>query len=311
MRALSFGLIALCLASLAGCTAGDGSGEDEPFRVRNAQFFSGALPGFVPTGDSERTPRLTGIETANLAVRQGQGAKVFSGRAERDASSIAIVLDGVGTGYWVIPTGVVDAATGELTWTLSADFDLTIRPGAYTVRVVAIDETGQAGDQLLQPLCISGRVPDNGRACDDQREPPRAVISLQWDTNVDLDVQVVASDGSILDAKHPTGSGAESFTGATLDRDSNAACAIDGIRTENVVWNDAWPEGRYHVFANLFDACGAASVRFSVNLYSAESNEDGTADVLVRHLRRTGELLEMAVDPRATRGLFITEVSFQ
>jgi hypothetical protein len=256
---------------------------------------------------------LTGIETANLEVRQGQGAKVISGRAERDASSVAIALAGVGTGYWVVPTGVLDAATGELTWSVSADFDVTIRPGQYTVRVVAIDEAGKAGEQLSQSLCILGRVPDNGRACDDQAQPPRAVISLQWDTNVDLDLQVVAPDGSVLDAKHPTGSGAAAFASATLDRDSNAACAVDGIRTENVVWNDEWPEGRYHVFANLFDACGEASVRFSVSVYSAESSadDDVAADMLARRLRRSGELLDMAVDPRAARGLFVTDVAFE
>lgn len=294
---------------LIGCAAGD-SGNEQAFRVRAGQFFDGTLPGFLPTGKSDRTPRVTSFETANLTVRQGQGGKAFSGRADKDTSSIGISLDGVGSGYWVVPIGSIDTTTNELSWSVSADFGQNILPGRYALRVVAIDGAGVAGDQLVQDLCVTGRVSDNGRACDDSIAPPQVVISLQWDTDADLDLEVVAPSGAHLGAKHTSVDGDEADAAAYLDRDSNSACVIDNIRTENLVWNDESPTGKYHVYVNLFDSCKEPSVRFSINVYTAEDPENGEASYLVRRMRRTGELLDIAADPRATNPLFITDVTF-
>jgi hypothetical protein len=302
-------LWALAALALFGCDAGD-SGGGQGFRVRGGQFFEGTLPGYLPTGNSERTPRVTSFETSNLTVRQGQGAKSFSGRADRDASAMAISLDGVSSGYWVVPIGSVDTATNELSWSVSSDFDQHILPGRYALRVVAIDGAGVAGDQLLQDLCVLGRVPDNGRACADDVAPPRVVVSLQWDTNADLDLEIVAPSGAHLGAKHTSVDGDEADAAAYLDRDSNAACVSDNIRTENLIWNDESPVGKYHVYVNLFDACKQPSVRFSLNVYTAEDPENGDASYLVRRMRRSGELLDIAADPRATNPLFITDVTF-
>lgn len=292
-----------------GCAAGD-SGNDQAFRVRGGQFFDGTLPGFLPTGKSDRTPRITSFETANLKLRQGQTAKAFSGRADKDTSAIGIALDGVGDGYWVVPVGSIDTTTNELSWSLSADFGQGIFPGRYALRLVAIDAAGVAGDQLLQDLCVVGRVPDNGRACDDDAEPPQVVISLQWDTNADLDLELVAPSGAHLGAKHTSADGEQADAAAYLDRDSNSACIIDNIRTENLVWNDESPVGKYHVYVNLFDACKQSSVRFSIQVYTAEDPGNGDTSYLVRRMRRTGELLDSAADPRATNPLFITDVTF-
>lgn len=293
----------------AACASG-GSGADQPFRVRGAQFFEGELPGFLPSERSERSPRVTSFETANLRVRQGQGGKAFSGRADGDTSSIAVALDGVSTGYWVLPIGSVDAVTNELSWSVSADFGRSILPGRYTLGIVAIDGAGVAGDQLLQELCVLGRVPDNGRACSDTAEPPNVVISLQWDNNADLDLTVVSPSGARLGAKHTAADGDEADETSKLDRDSNAACVTDNIRTENLVWNETSPTGTHHVYVNLFDACKQPAVRFSVDVYTPEDPGTGDASYLVRRLRRTGELLEISADPLATRPLFITDVTF-
>jgi hypothetical protein len=303
------GWSSLALVCFVGCAAGD-SGSEQAFRIKSGQFFEGTLPGFLPTGKTERTPRVTSFETANLTVRQGQGGKAFSGRADRDTSSVGIALDGVGSGYWVVPVGSVDTTTSELSWSASADFGQHILPGRYALRVVAIDGAGVAGDQLVQDLCVAGRVPDNGRSCSDSAEPPRVVVSLQWDSNADLDLEIVAPSGARLGAKHTAVDGDEADAAAYLDRDSNSACVIDGIRTENLVWNDESPVGKYHVYVNLFDACKQPSVRFSIDVYTAEDPENGDASYLVRRMRRTGELLDLAADPRATNPLFITDLTF-
>src|SRR5690349_3189956 len=178
MRRVRQSFLTLVLLTAAGCASGE-SGADDQFRVRGAQFIQGAIPGYWPTSSSERTPRVTSIDTANLTVRQGQGAKPIAGHADHDASSIALALDGVSTGYWVVPTGVVDLTTNDLTWSVSTDFGQNIVPGRYALITVAIDDSGTAGDQRVIDLCVAGRVPDNGRACSDQAELPLAVVSLQ------------------------------------------------------------------------------------------------------------------------------------
>jgi uncharacterized protein YfaP (DUF2135 family) len=148
-------------------------------------------------------------------------------------------------------------------------------------------------------------VPDNGSACSADKTPPQAVISLQWDANVDLDLQVIGPDGERVGAKSTAAD--SGVPTAKLDRDSNANCQVDGLRTENVVWTDDAPLGVYNVYVNLFDACKQPSVRFSVEVLTWDGNPES---LLQRRVRKSGELLENAAQPGADRGLFVTQVSF-
>lgn len=308
MRTSSALVLVMALA-WASCASED-RGLEEPFRVRGAEFFEGALPGVAD--DSEAAPRLTALQTANLNIRQGEGDHAFLGQADPEASAVAITLDGpsASSGYWVVPTGAIDAVTNEVTWTARADFDIELRPGRYTVRAVAIHENGKPGNQVSQPVCVAGRVPDNGRACSDDKQPPRTVVSLQWDTNVDLDLLLEAEDGTIISPKRPVPEPGTLAEGAELDRDSNAGCLIDGIRTENVVWNEIMPVGRYRAYVNMFDACQQPTVHFVLNVYTAVPTGEETADVLARQLHRAGQLLQMSADPRAALGSYITDLNF-
>ena len=315
------------LLALTGC-AQQTSGVAEPFRVRDAQFIEGSLPG-SPPGSMEKTdasdaeqgsdedspPRVTAIETFNLDVFQGQGGKAFRGRASRTASAVLLAFEGAQNGYWVVPTGSPDPATDELTWSAVTDFDISLKSGKHALRVVAVDDSGHAGTQLALNVCVTGRVPDNHSACYPDKPPPRAVISLQWDVNADLDLQVVDADDHVIDAKHPNSAGPNADGGmpetsaAMLDRDSNAGCAIDGIRTENLVWNTEPPEGRYRIYVNMFDACKQPAVHFQLAVYSAREDDDA-AQFMKPRLLRSGELLDLASDPAADRGLFVAEINF-
>jgi hypothetical protein len=320
-------LLGLSWSMLLGCEQAK-SGVAEPFRVRDAQFVQGALPGERPrmqgaggasatdAGASQGPPSITSLETFNLDVFQGQGGKAFRGRASSHASAVLLALEGAGSGYWVVPTGAPDPATDELTWSAVTDFDIGIKTGKHALRVVAIDEQGGAGVQLELSVCVTGRVPDNRSACNPDKQPPRAVISLQWDVNADLDLLVVDSEGQVIDAKHPStvspsaDAGTANGEGAMLDRDSNAGCAIDGLRTENLVWNTIAPEGRYGIYVNLFDACKQPAVRFRVFVYVAPGEDEPASRFWTPRLQRSGELLDLATNPAPDRGLFIAEFVF-
>lgn len=97
-------------------------------------------------------------------------------------------------------------------------------------------------------------------------------VSLSWskgpkdkDADLDLHVQVPVL-GDSTDIYY----GNRSAAGGTLDLDSNAACAIDDVRSENISWGaNAPPAGSYKVRVDLWSACAmtnADTVRFLVTL---------------------------------------------
>lgn len=299
------------------------NGADEPFRIRDAQFVRAPLPGKAPkqaastqgTGGAAASggPQITALMTFNSVVTQGQGGKAFTGRASKSGVAVALALKGVSAGYWVTPLGTIDPLSGESTWTVSSDFDRDLKPGSYQLLVTAIDEHGVAGQQLALTLCVDGRVPDNKKVCNSELPLPKAVISLSWDTNVDLDLQVAIPGGRLVDSKHPLtelpdgGMLADEVGG--LDRDSNAGCIVDGIRTENLAWQNVKPSGLYRIYANLFDACKQPAVRFRVEVYTAITDDNGD-EHLKQWVARGGELLELSANGGSARGLLVTEFKF-
>jgi hypothetical protein len=301
---------ALPLLLLLACGTRNESGLDQPFRVRNAAFVQGELP----KGSGRAS--VTVVETLNNVVFPAQAGKRISGRTTKGAATVAMRFKDLGTGFYRIVTENPDpAAQGELTWNATLDFARDVPSGLYALQLVAFDAAGQPGELREVPLCISSAVPDNLSACDPKIAPPAAVISLHWDTNVDLDLQVVTPDGKTIDPKHPTTAPnvdggvdpavlASPRTGR-IDRDSNPYCAVDGLRRESIVWQGAPQPGTYLVYANLFDACGQASVRFTVTLYL---NDGGK---LVEKVAQSGQLLAGDANGGSRVGLYLTDLNFE
>jgi hypothetical protein len=301
--ARSLVLLAL-LVSCAGERSPSGIGE--PIRVRNGVLKEGPLP-------AGPGPAITAIETASTVLRPGQGEKTLSGRASPGASAIALALGGRGNGYWLVGVDGPDPLNaGELGWQALVEIARDVPPGLADLLVVAIDASGVAGPVRSLPVCIPGALPDNLNACDRNLAPPAAVVSLSWDTPVDLDLVVVAPDGRVIDAKHPRvlpGADGGAATTSAIDRDSNGACVLDRIQRENLVFQEAPPPGSYLVFANLFDACGRAPVHFRVAVSERQPSGDGTLS-LVETLARDGVLLGVDANGGSRLGTYVTEVTF-
>lgn len=330
-------------------------GVEEPFRVEEpsglpqAQFFKGKLPGAPPPtgtgrptpppkkdggetadGGSEAPPHLVDFSIPAGTAYQGEGGVSVNGSATPNAFSVGLELDGVGTGYWVIPVGAI-APEGNRVWSASCDFDASIPTGNHKLLGVAFDQNGNAGQQFAQRICIGSRLPDNLNSCPNSRGhapfPPDAVIALTWDTEVDLDLQVLTPGGVLVDPKHPLlteldASAAKSLQGSSgapphydgINRDSNANCNIDGIREEDLVFYNGRPRDNYQIFVNLFAACGQPAVHFRLEIWAAAGLVDGGSR-LVRYYPRPedpqgGELLDISANGGAARGLFVTEFPF-
>jgi hypothetical protein len=107
------------------------------------------------------------------------------------------------------------------------------------------------------------------------------VISLDWDTEADLDLHVqLPSDGDAgvneIWSRKPSGlpfgsAGASVDSGMQagyLDFDSNSMCVIDGRREENVIFPTAAPNGRYIVRVDTFSLCAETTARWRVSVFT-------------------------------------------
>jgi hypothetical protein len=301
----------LLLYSFAACSGTPSrSGLAEPIRVREGVFHQGSLVG----GDAPS--QVTAFEYANGIISWEQAGKSLVGRTTADAYAVAIRFLDLGTGSWVVPVGAIDpTANGERIWSLTADFGRDIPPGPQRLQLVPIAENGVAGRETQFEICVLSDLPDNLATCDSSRSPPAAVVSLVWDSEVDLDLVVQTPEGKIVDWRHPStvlATGGRIDSGALkgptvgiLNRNSNADCVIDSIRREDLVWQGTPLPGTWKVYANLFSACGQPAVSFRAAVYRV-----GAAGGLVEDQQAAGQLGALAANGGTRLGLLLLEVAF-
>jgi hypothetical protein len=85
-------------------------------------------------------------------------------------------------------------------------------------------------------------------------------VSVSWDADSDIDLHVVDPFNDEVYFEQP-----EVDSGGRLDLDSNAECAIDHKRNENVTWATA-PPGPYLVRVDYWSNCGVARTRYVVTV---------------------------------------------
>ena len=285
MRAFAFGVCALCSFGLAACGDSEAapSGLAEPMRVSNGQFFLGSFPRSDDAGPT----------ISQLMFRNTYPAKSIAGSATSSAQTVALAIEGLGSGYWLVPVGAPDLVVpGTFTWTASTEFSASIPPGPHNLLAAASAEDGKVGPVTSQTLLIKSLLPTG-----------HVVASLTWGADVDLDLHIEAPGGKELFSKHPNTiasdeTGAPVSGSGLLDRDSLAACVPDGVRAENVVWSGPPATGVYFVRVDMFNACSKPAATFKFNLYV-----DGKSV-----LERTGRLLDMDADGGGEgSGLFVTQ----
>ncbi len=313
---------AVALLGLVGGCSGEPltPGFEEPLRLAGAQFFEGPLPGSPPltaddlnAGVKPESPTVISVTLGNALIPPREAGRSLSGLASPDSSALGVRFADLGSGYWLLPTGSADPVSdGALEWRFSAAFAGGVSPGRHELLLAAIDGSGRAGNQAGITLCLLPEVPDNGNVCNPTTAPPDLVVSLGWDSAVDLDLRVVTPDGKVVDPKHPTTAvkGKDGKLDITakgigqLDYDSYAACRPDGHRRENLIFQSSPPAGTYLVYAGLFDACGKPGVTFDVSIHVASSTSDGVRPV--ETFRQSAQLSAVQADGGAKLGTYIT-----
>jgi hypothetical protein len=310
----------LLLASCAGEQVSRNTGLGEPVRVESGQFIPGALPGLQQSDasvDAGTGPQVTDVNVANTAIEQGEPGLVLSGHATTDAQTVGVRFADMGTGYWVVPVGAPDPSdNGLLTWQFSADFGRGLPPGFHDLDFVAIGAGGSSGTQSDLDVCLDTPVPDNLNICVPKRAPPAVVLSLTWDSPVDLDLIVQTPTGAVIGGKTATSHAPDAGVAANKsngvpDRDSNRDCVIDNIDQEDIVWQSTPPTGNYQVWADLFMACGQPAVRFSVSLWLAQVQADGNQKLVQQPPLAQGLLTADQATGGSGTGLFVGDFALR
>ncbi len=87
--------------------------------------------------------------------------------------------------------------------------------------------------------------------------------NVTWDTPADVDLHLIDPSG-----KEIYYASRNSPTGGQLDLDSNAGCATDGPRAENIFWGDGIivPHGEYILRVDYWSSCDAPSTNYTVTI---------------------------------------------
>jgi hypothetical protein len=295
----------------------------EPITVNGAQFVPGSLPGTPPVdggsvmdngfdAGSNEPLEVTYLESPNPLAIPGAAGKSFSGRVTQSAVAVGMRFPDLGTGYWVTPLGAPDPEfPGELTWSVSMSFNSNIPTGFHDLRFTALDGNGNASPQADIEICAASRIPDNHNSCYPNIAPPSAVFTLMWDADVDLDLQVTTPDGRVVDPKHPAtvdpDGGAVPANAGVIDRDSLANCVPDGLRQEDLVFQQP-PSGTYQIAVNLFSACNKAGTTFTVIVNQAAGTVPNSH--LQQTFRRGGEMQGFEANGGLSPGLFFVSYPF-
>jgi hypothetical protein len=271
--ALTGASIAL-LALGAGCEgASSDPGLGALMRASGAQYAPGEL---LSAMDAEG-PTVTLVSTNSTIVTPGLSRNIL-GSAMGSATGIQVGLEG-DNAHWILPTGSLDTdQPGNITFQTTLSFASDLPSGMRKLIFRAVDATGNVGASRDLGIRIQPQIPKG-----------TLVVSLDWDTEADLDLHVTVPNATepdvpvIVWAKEPLALPTSKADGTTiphtaaelagagfLDFDSNSMCVIDGRRQENLIFPEGTPaapaipppSGTYEVRVDAASLCGQGVARW-------------------------------------------------
>jgi len=130
--------------------------------------------------------------------------------------------------------------------------------------VRATDAAGRFGPPRRQTLTALPIAPSRAAAGE-------LVVTLTWDSSADVDLHVLDPANEEIfrgapSSRDPFGESGTGVSYGTLDVDSNADCAGDELRQEDVTWAQPPPRGHYSVRVDTKSLCGSAAARWNVRV---------------------------------------------
>ncbi|MEX1367193.1 MAG: hypothetical protein AB1Z98_28965 [Nannocystaceae bacterium] len=233
-----------------------GPGLDLQVRAAPAQLRRGGL------APDEGGPPVSQVLRPQPEITRGDATVQLRGRLGPGGVSLHLQAEGDDDHWLVAPDGYDFVVTDELLWGTQLEFSHAIAGDRVGLRLQAVDARGRAGPVQTVDFVVLPDMP-----------PSQLLVSLGWNSAVDLDLYVELPDGTIVGPKNPTSNeptdGVVPPPDAWMDSgvypyDSNQQCRLDLRNREDVVWVRPPPSGTYRVYVHLFSPCDAPSVDFQV-----------------------------------------------
>jgi hypothetical protein len=245
IRRATLWTIAVTAALCAGFACGGGGGKNNAgTRAQvtgvqgpdgaDATYHMGALP--PPMGT------LT-VYLPSTATAINGGSTMITVEATAPIVKIYVAIQGQ-DGYWevTVPAG---ASIADVLLTLAQQLP---------PQLIIVFEVVDAAGNVSAPVSVVTRIV--------QVMTGDVQVSVSWNVDNDIDLHVVDPAGFEIyygDRSSPEG--------GMLDLDSNAACVIDSVNNEHIVWPVGMaPAGSYTVRVDNYDNCTSAAADFVVTV---------------------------------------------
>jgi len=242
-RLSTLGIIAVAAALCAGFACGGSSRSsgtrDQVTGVQGpdgaaATYHMGALP--APVGDVTVT-----VPSTTTAINGG--STMITVQAESTIVKIYVATQGA-DGYWevTVPAG---SSVADVLLTLAQQL-----PSELVIVFEVVDSNGNVSAPVSVVTTIIKVATGD------------VAVSVSWNVENDIDLHVVDPNGFEVYYTDDT-----SPEGGMLDLDSNAACVIDGIKNEHIVWPTGMaPAGTYTVRVDNYDNCTSTAANYVVTV---------------------------------------------
>ena len=253
------------LLSLVGCKDATPIVNEPENAPIEAIVSSVTVEGVVGVLRLESIPESSGGPAVSVSGNQTviNGGTFFLSIASDSGSSLKklfIALEGEMVGYYEIDlrdvalsAGAIASSSRSVSAAQNTPYQLRglmsneLAIDDFSLLVIAADETGVGRAERFDYEVIEVGAGD-------------VQVSLSWDTDSDVDLHVLDPNGDeVYWAQRRVSSGGE------LDLDSNAGCAIDGIRNENITWPERnAPRGTYTVRVDYWSSCSVPATNYVV-----------------------------------------------
>ena len=248
-------LAAIVAFGFCGCEGIEANqGQHAWLRVNGGEYFEG------PIDCTNNGPEVISVDLSSNTISASKTLAPLKGATQNSATSVAIALE-PDRGYWILPTGIADVtAPGYPTFDTNLSFSEELPPGKYQLHICAVNSAGVVGPKQSRDLiAIEPRS---------QTINAPLYVRLRWDTQADLDLHVQDPLGNeIWKGDISSATGPDDIHGGLLDIDSNAACVIDGRRTEIAQWPKQPMPGHYLVRVDTFSLCEQTFANWTVEVW--------------------------------------------
>lgn len=185
------------------------------------------------------------LRAASSGVVIAGGSKQIQISSDSSYGAAVVAVDGA-DGYYEL-TGLALGPGNTITVVVTIGQGA---PQAFTLQVAGGAGSSYGGSQAIPVQLTNVGTGD-------------VQVNVTWDVDSDVDLHMVEPSGAEIYYGNP----GPSSTGGQLDLDSNAGCAIDGKRSENVTWpTGRAARGSYTVRVDYFSACGVSRTNYVVTI---------------------------------------------